>query len=118
VVVRTKPVPILERDFQQLVTDAAELYGWRWVHFRVARTAHGWRTATSGPLGKGFPDLALFRDRDGRVIYAELKTDRGQLDADQIRVFEYLGGVARRHGWLSVVVWRPEQWDEILEVLR
>jgi hypothetical protein len=111
-------VTIAERDFQQLVTDAAELYGWRWVHFRVARTAHGWRTATSGPLGKGFPDLALFRDRDGRAIYAELKTDHGRLSEDQLAVFDFLSSVARRHGWLTVAVWRPEDWDRILEVLR
>jgi hypothetical protein len=61
---------ISERDWQRQVTDAAELFGWTWVHFRPARTEHGWRTPVSGPLGKGWPDLTLIRER---VVYVELK---------------------------------------------
>ena len=42
-----------EREFQQQVTDLAELYGWAWAHFRPAQPTKGWRTPVSGPLGKG-----------------------------------------------------------------
>ena len=60
-----------------MVTELATIYGWRWAHFRVARTKYGWRTAVSGPLGAGFPDLVLTRERDGRMLMVELKTDTG-----------------------------------------
>jgi hypothetical protein len=39
-----------EADLLAQVTELAELYGWQWVHFRPARTVHGWRTPVSGPL--------------------------------------------------------------------
>jgi hypothetical protein len=48
---------VTERDWQRQVTDAAELYGWQWAHFRPARTERGWRTPVSGPLGAGFPQV-------------------------------------------------------------
>ncbi len=45
---------VSERGWQRQVTDAAELFGWTWCHFRPAMTTKGWRTPVSGPLGAGF----------------------------------------------------------------
>lgn len=70
-----------EAELLQQVTQLAELLGWQWVHFRPARTQHGWRTPVSGPLGKGWPDLVLVR-RD-RLVWMELKVGRGKLTAEQ-----------------------------------
>ena len=106
-----------EAEFQGLVTEAAELLGWRWAHFRPAKTAHGWRTPVSGPLGAGWPDLVLVRERDGRMILAELKADSGKLGPDQSEVMAYLRRIERLHGWLSVAVWRPRDFDRVIEVL-
>lgn len=116
---RVRPAPgPSESDFLVMVTDLASLLGWRWAHFRPARTNHGWRTPASGSLGKGWPDLVLTRDRDGRMIFAELKTDTGRVEDDQSEVLGYLRGVARRHGWLQVHIWRPRDFDEIAAALR
>jgi hypothetical protein len=111
-------VEATEAELMALVTELAELYGWRWAHFRVARTKHGWATAVSGPLGKGWPDLVLTRERDGRMIFAELKSERGRLAEDQSVVLGYLMGIARLHGWMSVHIWRPGMFDEIHAALR
>jgi hypothetical protein len=107
-----------EREFMGLLTEAAELLGWRWAHFRPARTAHGWRTPVSGPLGAGWPDLVLTRDRDGRMLFAEIKSDHGKLSDEQSEVHEYLRRISRLHGWMQVVTWRPRDFEIAIEVLR
>lgn len=69
------PLKITEAGFLGQVTTLAEYLGWRWVHFRPAKTKHGWRTPVSGPLGKGWPDLILVRAKDHRLMLVELKRD-------------------------------------------
>jgi hypothetical protein len=101
-----------ERTFMEQVTQLAELRGFSWCHWRPARTAHGWRTAGSGPLSKGHPDLLLVRPRDRRLIYAELKSATGKLDADQREVLDVLRQVGECH------VWRPQDWPLIEATLR
>ncbi|HET7128954.1 MAG TPA: VRR-NUC domain-containing protein [Gaiellaceae bacterium] len=58
-----------EEQLLQAITEAATYAGWRWVHFRPARTEKGWRTPTQGH--SGFPDLCLARN--GKVLFLELK---------------------------------------------
>lgn len=87
------------------VTDTAELFGWRWAHFRPTRTAKGWRTAQNGH--PGYPDLTLARD--GVVILAELKKERGRYEPGQR---EWIAA-AGEHGR----VWRPSDWPEVYATL-
>ena len=68
---------VTEREWQGQVTQAAEMLGWTWCHFRPAMTTKGWRTPVSGPMGAGFPDLILCRG--DRLIMAELKSQDGRL---------------------------------------
>ncbi len=92
-----------EAEFQTLVIDYAHLMKWRVAHFRPAQTGKGWRTAMEGD--PGFPDLVLARD--GVVILAELKSEKGQLSASQLQ-------------WSIVadaLVWRPSDWPEIQKLL-
>lgn len=103
---------IKEVDFFHQVTSVAELRGWRWAHFRPARTARGWRTPVSGPLGKGWPDLILCRMKDGRTIAVELKSESGRVDQDQLWVLDVLAGSG-----VQSYVWTPKDWDEIGRVL-
>jgi hypothetical protein len=101
-----------ERDLQDQITELAETWlGWRWVHFRPARTKHGWRTPVSGPLGLGWPDLILVRD--SRIIAAELKSSTGVVSEAQADVLATLGLAG-----VEVYLWRPADWDSIVEVLR
>ena len=105
--------PMSEAAFQLQVTGLAELLGWSWAHFRPAQTARGWRTPVSGPLGKGFPDLVLARPRDGRLLFAELKRDGARTTPDQDAVLGVLGTSGA-----EVHVWRPADFDQLVEVLR
>ena len=99
-----------EADVQRLITDAAELYGWQWVHFRPAQTSKGWRTPVSGPLGIGWPDLVLVRERDHRVLLVEVKGASGRVRPEQDAVHTVL----RRSG-LDVRVVSPADLDTFLE---
>lgn len=105
------PSVMSEHDLEAGVLDIARLYGWRVVHFRPARTAHGWRTPVAAD-GMGWPDL--FCVRAGRMVAAELKSERGHLtryQADWLAALAAAG--AESH------VWRPCDYpDRIAEILR
>ena len=101
-----------ERDLQDQITEMAEKWlGWQWVHFRPARTQHGWRTPVSGPLGKGWPDLVLVRGP--RIIAAELKSTKGKVTTEQTEVL----GALNLAG-VETYIWRPADWDHIVQILR
>lgn len=95
-----------EDDLQTMVLQTAALCGWRFCHFRPARTAQGWRTPVQGH--RGFPDVALAKD--GRFLAVELKGPKGKPSPDQLLWLAALGD----HGRL----WRPTNEDEIKETLR
>ncbi len=119
---------LTEIDFQrQLVgpNGLATMLGWLHVHFRPAKTERGWRTPGSGELLEGWPDLVLVRARDKRLIFAELKSELGDLSLEQLRVFDVLRSVTSGdHGPLEpqveVHLWRPSDLStgRIQEVLR
>jgi hypothetical protein len=101
---------VTEAQLQKAVTDLAGIYGFSWVHFRPAETKHGWRTPVEGPLGKGWPDLVLVNVVRRRLMFAELKTQLAQPDADQAAVLAYLGEAG-----CEVHVWRPSDLGDPVE---
>jgi hypothetical protein len=108
----TSPAYDRERDLQaQIIELAEEWLGWEVVHFRQARTVKGWRTPVTGKLGKGWPDLILVRGP--RIIAAELKSSKGKVTDEQSHVLAVLGLAG-----VETYVWRPSDWDTIVEVLR
>lgn len=100
---------IREDGFLRQVVEVATLLGWESVHFRPARTAHGWRTPVQGSMGEGWPDLTLVRG--ARLLFVELKADGGKVSPEQERVLAILRVVAEVH------VWRPTDWERMAEVL-
>jgi len=99
---------MLERDFQNAVVELARLGGWLVHHTRTVQIAGGgW---SSPCLDKGFPDLTLVKRE--RLLFAELKTETGRLTLEQIRWLEAL-----RDTGADARVWRPSQWNEIVETL-
>jgi hypothetical protein len=107
-----RTLPETESGFQSAVVDLARLRGWLIHAERAARTDSGWRTPIQGDAG--FPDLVL--TRDGYLIFAELKSERGRLSDGQEAWMHALGLVSAPE--VSVCVWRPEQWPTIETTLR
>jgi VRR-NUC domain len=100
----SRPSPaITEAQFQRQVVDLARLLGWDFIY-------HPFLSKWSE---MGWPDLFLARVRDKRVMWAELKSERGKLTGRQAEVVDLL----RDCGQL-VCVWRPSDIDTIAEVLR
>ncbi len=76
------------------VLELAKLYGWRSAHFRPAQTQRGrWVTAVQGD-GKGYPDVTLVHGPAGRLVFAELKAQRGRFDPAQVAWLDDLRAVA------------------------
>jgi hypothetical protein len=99
-----------EEQFQKTIIDLAHINGWTVAHFRKAQTKRGnWITPVGGD-GKGFPDLVLVRDR---VIFAELKSDKGTLRPDQKIWRDKL--LEAKQAWY---MWKPKDWDIIVETLK
>lgn len=114
------PATITEKQWQRQVVDLAEALGWQWVHFptvlhtrkdRKSETGlvHRYKTPSEGPLGPGWPDLVLVRDR---VIFVELKRKGGRMSEDQIRVRDIL-----RTADAEWYLWLPADFDEACAVL-
>jgi len=92
--------PISEKTFQAHVRELAEPLGWT--------ALATWKSLHSP---KGQPDLWLIRPP--RFIAAELKKEGGQPSIDQATVLEQLSECPGVEAYL----WRPSDWDEIVEVL-
>jgi hypothetical protein len=99
-----------ERSFEATVVEVARLAGWKCVHFRAARTARGWKVPVAYD-GQGWPDLILVRRP--RLLVCELKTETGRLKPEQA---DWLA-VLRLLPQVEVYVWKPSNWDELVETL-
>lgn len=92
---------ITEKAFQSLVEQAARAAGWMVYHTYNSRRSE-----------PGFPDLTMVHPRDGRLVFAELKTMKGELSEAQkawTSALEWAGQ--------EVYVWKPGNWSEIEAVL-
>lgn len=109
---RALPAPALsEAAFQQQVTELATICGWTWLHVRKSigrrQGKAAWQTTTNL---KGWCDLLLWRP--GRIVAAELKSDKGKTTPEQDDVLASL-----RAAGVDTYVWRPANWGDIARVL-
>jgi hypothetical protein len=95
-----------EKQFMEAVVEYARLCGWKVFHpFDSRRSEAGW------------PDLSMVRD--GVLLFAELKTERGRISRAQCDWLELLVEVMAGHENVRVRVWRPRDWASIeLELAR
>jgi hypothetical protein len=100
---------MIEAEWFRQVVEIAEMFGWSWAHFRPARTQRGWRTPVSGPLGAGWPDLTLVKG--DRLLFVELKREKGRPKPDQVFVLQLLGDAA------EVYIWRPSDFEDVARIL-
>lgn len=94
-------IPIVEKQFLAQVRALAQIRGWREYH-----------TYDSRHSTAGFPDLCMVRE--GRLIFAELKTEKRAVTKEQLRWLDDLDDVE----CCEVYVWRPSDWDDIVEILK
>lgn len=98
------PPPIPERHFLSQVRDLAALYRWLTYHTRDSRGS-----------SHGFPDLVLVRTdtAPARIIFAELKSERGTTTTEQ---HTWLNALALVQG-VEVYLWRPNDLPRIAVIL-
>jgi hypothetical protein len=99
-----------EAQFQRVVIAFAKDRGWLVQHVPPAQVRKGKHvTPTQGHVG--FPDLVLVRD--GRLIFAELKSSGGPTDMQQVWLnrLEAVPGV-------EVHLWWPKHWPVVRRTLR
>lgn len=94
-----------EAQLQSIVIELAMLRRWRIHHSRPAiRQSGKWSTPITGH--KGLPDLILLRPP--RLLFVELKTEKGSLSPGQI---QWAAGLQAVEG-IESYVWRPSDWIE------
>ena len=91
------PTAWTEKRFQAHVLELAALFGWLAYH-----------TYDSRRSAPGYPDLTLVHAERRRIIFAELKTDRGRLTEAQR---EWANAIAAAGG--EYRLWKPKDWSEI-----
>jgi hypothetical protein len=96
----TTTVALNEKQFQAQVVELAGVLRWA--------TYHPWLSVHSP---RGWPDLALCRPP--RLVLAELKSEKGKVTPAQDQWLELLG----RCPGVEVYVWRPSDWDAVVECL-
>ena len=89
-----------EKELRQSIVRAAKELGWR-VYF-------SW-TSIHSP--KGFPDLCMVRGN--RLLFAELKTDRGKMTPEQ----ESWGIDLSASGRAEWYLWRPADLENAYGIL-
>lgn len=106
---------ITERAFMAQVVTYARLMGWTVWHDEATNAAR--RCSSCGTVRRtprnaaGLPDLILVRRP--RVVWAELKSERGKLSDEQRDWIDALLGCGQ-----EMFVWRPSDWSVIEKVLR
>jgi hypothetical protein len=111
-------VKISEDQFRRTFRQGAEALGWvawslpDWFYRKAFKSwkEQGDRRGMEWP-SPGFPDFVLVRD--GRIVFAELKSNAGTVRPEQAAWIERL-----RECGIEVYVWKPRDWEEIEETLR
>ena len=96
-----KTLAITEKQFESQVKDLAKIFGWRYYHT--------WRSIHSPA---GFPDVIMVRPP--RLIFAELKSDKGKPSPAQEAWLNDLKGCPT----VEVYLWRPVDFEAVMEILR
>jgi len=105
-----------EKEFQAAVIQYAEHLGWQVAHFNDSRRQIAPGVHVGDRQAAGFPDLVLVRN--GRLIFAELKSDTGRVRPGQQRWLTALGRVEdAAPGVVLVGVWTPASWPSIRLIL-
>ena len=87
------------KEFMPAVVELATRLRWLVYH-----------TYDSRRSAKGFPDLVMVRD--GRLLFVELKSEKGRLTPEQREWMDVLGDVWANNRTVETYVWRPADWHK------
>ena len=105
---------VSEKALESYVKELAELYGWSYYHQVTGVICPSCHKPTfSKREGPGFPDLVLAHP-NGRLIFAELKSQKGKLREGQPEWLALLNTGRGR----EVYLWRPSDMDTIALILQ
>jgi len=103
---------ITERQLQSGVIDLAQRLHWRVAHFRsvpVRRADGSVRHMTPVQAdGVGFPDLVLARGT--RLLFVELKSERGVPRPEQVEWMNAFAAVALENPGVETHLWKPRHY--------
>jgi hypothetical protein len=88
-----------EAQWQATVVELATRRGWLTYHVHDPRRSN-----------PGFPDLVLVKER---VVFAELKAQKGRLTEQQS-----IWQIALRVAGAEAYCWRPSDWPQVEQTLR
>jgi hypothetical protein len=91
--------PQTEAEWQSVVVHYAKLFSWRIYHTRI-----------SFGSAKGFPDLVLVRRP--RLVFVELKSDKGKVKPEQL---DWLADL--RASRAEAYLWRPTDVEDVVAIL-
>lgn len=108
---------MLEDELLSAVVEAAERLGWKVAHipdrlYKLAAKEGRWDAMRGA---KSFPDLVM--TRNGRLIFAETKTETGELEPGQAEWLAELQIIPDKHILefvpcpVEVYLWRPRHWS-------
>ena len=99
---RDPTLSMTEKEFREQIRDLCKLFGWKF-HFT-------W-LAIHSP--KGFPDLVLRNVEQKRIVFAELKTERGIITPSQQEWHDDLIECGQ-----EAYIWRPSDLETIASILQ
>ena len=92
----------LEKDFQQRVVEVLTYNGWRVFSIPDSRRASI----------KGYPDLTCWHPKHDRLVFIELKREKGRISPEQVIVLEELKRITETY------LFRPSDWDKIIGIAK
>jgi hypothetical protein len=96
-----------ETEWQKQVLKSAHSLGWHSMH--IGRTGKHQAVGAKGTLGTGWPDLVLVKG--GRILFVELKADKGTVTQEQKDVLMLLQNVGQ------CFIWRPSDMGLMIDTL-
>lgn len=108
-IAEARPDLLTERDLSSLVVELARLGRWKLRYHTY--TSRG--TTYGRPAAPGFPDWVFVHPEKRRLLFVELKSEKGKVKPEQQEWIDALNLV----DGVEAVVWRPSMWTEIVETL-
>jgi NADH:ubiquinone oxidoreductase subunit len=99
---KTSAPPITEKVWQSQVVGLAKTLGWRVYHPFLSKWSE-----------KGYPDLTCVNTRQQRIVFIELKTEKGKLTPSQEEWIHDLKAAGQ-----EAYMFRPSDWEKVAKILQ